>query len=71
MAQLNAKPVGEALLSGPGSHDPELVESLATHLGLPTSVAAPLGRLDVSNLEPGEDPHRYTVAAGLALEAAA
>jgi type IV pilus assembly protein PilM len=71
MAQLNARPVGEALLSGPGSRDQELVEGLASHLGLPTSVAAPLGRLDVSRLETGEDPHRYTVAAGLALEAAA
>jgi type IV pilus assembly protein PilM len=71
MAQLNARPVGEALLSGPGSRDPELVDSLATHLGLPTSVATPLGRLDVSHLESDEDPHRFTVAAGLALEAAA
>jgi type IV pilus assembly protein PilM len=71
MAQLNARPVGEALLSGPGSRDQELVEALASHLGLPTSVAAPLGRLDASHLETGEDPHRYTVAAGLALEAAA
>jgi type IV pilus assembly protein PilM len=71
MAQLNARPVEDALLCGPGSRDPELVESLATHLGLPTSVAAPLGRLDASHLEPHDDPHRYTVAAGLALEAAA
>jgi type IV pilus assembly protein PilM len=71
MAQLNARPVGEVVLSGPGSRDPELVDSLASHLGLPTSVAAPLGRLEVAHLQPDEDPHRYTVAAGLALEAAA
>jgi type IV pilus assembly protein PilM len=71
MAQLNARPVGEALLSGPGSRDQELVDSLASHLGLPTSVAAPLGRLEVGNLQPDDDPLRYTVAAGLALEGAA
>jgi type IV pilus assembly protein PilM len=71
MAQLNARPVAEVLLSGPGSRDQELVDSLATHLGLPTSVAAPLGKLEVSHVQPDEDPHRYTVAAGLALEAAA
>jgi type IV pilus assembly protein PilM len=71
MAQLNARPVGEVLLSGPGSRDQELVDSLASHLGLPTSVAAPLGKLEVGHLQPDEDPHRYTVAAGLALEAAA
>ena len=37
-----AKPVGEVILSGPGSSDAELVESLSVHLGIPTSVAAPL-----------------------------
>jgi type IV pilus assembly protein PilM len=71
MAQLNARPVEDVLVSGPGSRDPDLVDSLGTHLGLPTTVAAPLGRLDASHLESHEDPHRYTVAAGLALEAAA
>jgi type IV pilus assembly protein PilM len=71
MAQLNARPVGQALLSGPGSRDQELVDSLETHLGLATTVAAPLGRLDVSHLSSGDDPHRFTVAAGLALQEAA
>jgi type IV pilus assembly protein PilM len=71
MAQLNARPVEEALLSGPGSCDAEMVDSLASHLGLPTTVAHPLGKLDASHLESGDDPHRYTVAAGLALEEAA
>src|SRR5262245_50098667 len=71
MTQPQAKPVGEVILSGPGSRDEELVESLALHLGLPVSVAAPLGVLDGSALAPSEDPHRYTVAAGLAIGAVA
>jgi type IV pilus assembly protein PilM len=71
MAQLNARPVGEVLVSGPGSRNSELVDSLASHLALPTKVAAPLGKLDISHLVPDDDPHRFTVAAGLAMEAAA
>jgi type IV pilus assembly protein PilM len=71
MTQAQAKPVGEVVLSGPGSADSELVESLGVHLGLPTTVAAPLGVLDRSALSPSEDPHRLTVAAGLAMGAAA
>jgi type IV pilus assembly protein PilM len=70
MTQGQAKPVGEVVLSGPGSVDEQLVESLGMHLGLPTTVAAPLGVLDPSALT-GEDPHRLTVAAGLAMGAAA
>jgi type IV pilus assembly protein PilM len=70
MTQGQAKPVGEVVLSGPGSVDEQLVESLGIHLGLPTTVAAPLGVLDPSALT-GEDPHRLTVAAGLAMGAAA
>ena len=66
MTQPQAKPVGEVVLSGPGSSDTELVHSLGVHLGLPTSVAAPLGSLDASALT-GEDPHHFTVAAGLAM----
>jgi len=71
MTQPQAKPVGEVVLSGPGSADGQLVESLETHLGIPTQVPAPLGVLDGSVLGPTEDPHRYTVAAGLSLGAAA
>jgi type IV pilus assembly protein PilM len=71
MTQGQAKPVGEVVLSGPGSIDDQLVESLGLHLGLPTRVAAPLGVLDSSALAGGEDPHRLTVAAGLAMGAAA
>ena len=71
MTQPQAKPVGEVVLSGPGSADGQLVESLETHLGIPVQVPAPLGVLDGSMLGPTEDPHRYTVAAGLSLGAAA
>ena len=71
MTQAQAKPVGTVVLSGPGSADEHLIEGLGVHLGLPTKVAAPLGVLDRSALPAGEDPHRLTVAAGLAIGAAA
>ena len=71
MTQPQATPVGEVVLSGPGSADGELVESLEAHLGIPVKVPAPLGRIDGSAIGPTEDPHRYTVAAGLSLGAAA
>jgi len=71
MTQAQAKPVGEVVVSGPGSADAALVEGLGVHLGLPTIVAAPLGVLDRSALPAGQDPHRLTVAAGLAIGAAA
>jgi type IV pilus assembly protein PilM len=71
MTQAQAKPVGEIVLSGPGSADEQLVESLGVHLGLPTMAAAPLGVLDRSALAASEDPHRLTVAAGLAMGKAA
>jgi type IV pilus assembly protein PilM len=71
MTQPQAKPVGEIVLSGPGSSDEQLVENLGLHLGIPVEVAAPLGLIDASGLGNDEDPHRYTVAAGLSLGAAA
>lgn len=71
MTQPQAKPVGEVVVSGPGSASGELVEGLEAHLGIPVRVPAPLGTLDGSVLGPNEDPHRYTVAAGLSLGAAA
>jgi type IV pilus assembly protein PilM len=69
--QPQAMPVGEVVLSGPGSSDEALVESLTHHLGIPVEVAAPLGHIDSSGLGTDEDPHRYTLAAGLALGASA
>jgi type IV pilus assembly protein PilM len=71
MTQAQAKPVGEVVVSGPGSAETELVDDLARNLGLPVLVAEPLGEVDPADLAPGEDPHRYTVAAGLSLGAAA
>jgi type IV pilus assembly protein PilM len=71
MTQPQARPVGGVVVSGPGSADAELVQSLGVHLGLPVHVAAPLGQVDAAGLSPDEDPHRYTVAAGLSLGAAA
>jgi type IV pilus assembly protein PilM len=70
MTQSQAKPVSEVVLSGPGSADGQLIEDLEAHLGMPVTAPAPLGRIDGSSLG-GEDPHRYTVAAGLSLGAAA
>src|SRR5215207_1146523 len=70
MTQAQAKAVCEVVVSGPGSTNPQLVESLGVHLGIPTTAAAPLGTLDRSGVS-GDDPHRFTVAAGLAMGAAA
>jgi type IV pilus assembly protein PilM len=71
MTQPQACPVGEVVLSGSGSTNAALLESLRLHLGMPVEVAAPLGQIDGTNLAQGEDPHRYTVAAGLSLGATA
>jgi type IV pilus assembly protein PilM len=71
MTQPQAKTVSEVVLSGPGSADAQLVDDLGLHLGIPVQVASPLGRMEASALSPDEDPHRYTVAAGLSLGAAA
>ena len=71
MTQPQALPAGQVVLSGPGSADAELVQSLGGHLGIPLQVAAPLGQIDASVLSPDEDAHRYTVATGLSLGAAA
>ena len=71
MTQPQARPVGEVVLSGPGSADVALVENLGLHLGLPVQVAEPLGAVDPAGLARDEDPHRYTVAAGLSLGAVA
>ena len=69
MAQPGARPVGEVQLSGPGSTHEDLAEELSALIHLPVAVADPLGGLDVNGALGGEDPHRHTVAAGLALGA--
>jgi len=71
MAQPEARWVGEVVLSGPGSRRDGLVDELSGLLQLPVSIAEPLGNLDATKLPMGEDPYRHTVAAGLALGAAA
>lgn len=69
--QPEAPRVGEVVLSGPGSSSPGLVDELGALVGLPVAVANPLGELRSDGLPDGEDPARHTVAAGLALGAAA
>jgi type IV pilus assembly protein PilM len=71
MAQPEARWVGEVVLSGPGAERPELAEQLGSMIDVPVSVADPLGRLQANQIPVGEDPYRHTVAAGLALGAAA
>jgi hypothetical protein len=71
MGQPDARQVSEVLLSGPGSQRPGLVDQVAGLVGLPATTAQPLGRLGAASLRMGDDPSRYTVAAGLALGASA
>jgi type IV pilus assembly protein PilM len=70
MGQPDARQVSEVLLTGPGSQRPGLVEQVAGLVGLPVTAAPPLGRLGAASLRMGDDPSRYTVAAGLALAGA-
>ncbi len=70
MGQPGALPVGDVLLSGEGARDEVLVADIASQLGLPVTAARPLGSLDLAGVS-DDEAHRYTVAAGLALGAAA
>ena len=71
LAQPEARPVTEVVLSGPGAHDESLAVELSSRVGMPVSVAEPLGSLGTHAVPSGDDPFRYTVAAGLALGATA
>jgi len=71
MAQPDARPVHEVVLSGPGAADGRLAEELAARSGLEVSVAEPLGALGAHTVPSHDDPYRYTVAAGLAMGATA
>ncbi len=71
MAQPEARWVGEIVLSGPGSQREGLAEELSGLIEVPVTVAEPLGRLQATKLPAGEDATRHTIAAGLALGAAA
>jgi type IV pilus assembly protein PilM len=66
-----ARTVADVVLSGPGAQSEGLLYALDGVIGRPVSVAEPLGTLPPYTMSPDEDPHRYTVAAGLALGAAA
>jgi len=66
-----ARTVADVVLSGPGAQSEGLLYALDGVIGRPVSVAEPLGTLPAYAMAPEEDPHRYTVAAGLALGAAA
>jgi type IV pilus assembly protein PilM len=70
-AQPDAPPVGDVVLSGPGSKRNGLADELSALIGVPVTVAEPLGTLSVLELPEGEDPTRHTVAAGLAMGALA
>jgi type IV pilus assembly protein PilM len=70
LGQPGAKLVGDVVLSGPGAAAGGLADALSPLLGLPVTVANPLGTLNRVGLPPGEDPQRHTIAAGLALGAA-
>lgn len=63
--------VGDVMLSGPGSRHDGLAEGLAEQLSVEVDHAAPLGRLSPNGNGAIADPDRHTVAAGLALGAAA
>ncbi len=64
-----ARTVADVVLCGPGAQREGLLYALDGLIGRPVSVAEPLGTLPAYTMPPDEDPHRYTVAAGLALGA--
>ena len=71
MTQAQAKPVGTIVLSGPGSAEEALVESIGVQLGLPDHGRRAARRARPLGARGSEDPHRLTVAAGLAMGRAA
>ena len=70
-AQADSRPAADLVLSGPGSREQGLPERIRDLVGVPTSVARPLGRLAASPFPENEDAYRHTVSVGLALGAAA
>jgi hypothetical protein len=47
------------------------VSEIGAQLGIPVAAATPLGALDAAAVPDDDDPRRYTIAAGLAIGAAA
>lgn len=70
LVQPNARPIAQLVISGPGATTDGLADALSLQVGVPVESASPLGALDGPVFAPGDDPHRHTVAAGLALGAA-
>ena len=71
MGQPGARPVGDVVLTGEGAGDGAFVADVGAQLTLPVTAGAPLGALDGGPAPDDGRPYRYTVAAGLALGAAA
>ena len=71
MTQPQAKPVARSCSRDPARLTASWSRASRPTWASPSHVPAPLGTLDGSALGPNEDPHRYTVAAGLSLGAAA
>jgi type IV pilus assembly protein PilM len=71
MSQPAALAVGDVVISGEGARDAELIADLDARLDMPVAASSPLGALDAQAVPADDDPHRYTVAAGLALGAPA
>lgn len=71
MSQPAALPVGDVVISGEGARDADLIAEVGERLALPVAASNPLGKLDAEAVPADDDPHRYTVAAGLALGASA
>jgi type IV pilus assembly protein PilM len=67
LAQPETRPVSELVLSGPGAAAEGLTEQLGSLTGLTTLLSEPLGTYDRTSLPAGENPHRHTVALGLAM----
>ncbi len=71
MSQPAALAVGDVVISGEGARDAELIAEVGERLSMPVAAASPLGKLDAQAVPADDDPHRYTVATGLALGATA
>jgi type IV pilus assembly protein PilM len=70
-AQADVPPAGDLVISGPGAQIDGLDDRITDMVGLPTSVAEPLGRLGAAPFPSHDDPFRHTVSLGLAMGAAA
>lgn len=71
MAQPAALAVGDVVVSGEGARDGTLIADISERLAIPVAASQPLGAFDSAAVPGDDDPHRYTVAAGLALGGAA